>query len=520
MITSCLSKLILIPLSIVISACSTLSGSSVLAGSPTSPEKNVQDYFTATPSLPKIRPSATTAIEPTPTIASLSTEGPWLVFTTNGALWATDGKVAREFYRPPKYYPLSELPMVPSFAAAPNGARLAFSAPSLESSLYPPQQSLFLVQFPAATPTKIADLISLEEIQKLPTQFPGDPLEPRSDPWYQGEQIRAAVSRKKSIAWSPDGKLLAVVAARDAPNTDLYTYDLLTGKMTRLTSGPYQTADLSWSPNGRSIVHSAISDINIGRSGTDNVEGVWAANPYSNDVVRLGSGQDYFIEWIDNQTALLYTWLVPCSSYNLISVDTGTGESKSLWAAAFNEAAVDPETGTILVGVSFYDPDSTFTDVCHIPLQPNGLYIIKPGQEPIKIAEYNEGYWPSIIWSADAQTFFVNTPAGVIQVTSSGQISPTKPHVSEIPIPSPNGEYWAVIDDQNGLSITSPNSPTKINVSSEACQAIWKPDAKAIYFTDYTGLYVAEAPAFKPQTIFHYSDSAELCWANWAWVTR
>jgi hypothetical protein len=513
-----LPSLILVPICVMLSACSTLSDGKVLNGSLTSTAINPQVSTEAPPLQTQTRATPTPRIVSTPSAASLSAEGPWLVFADGGALWATDGNVVREFFRP-YYYPLSGLPKAPSFAPAPDGARLAFPAAPPNSSEYPPQQSLYFVQFPDAAPTRIADLISQEEIRKLPTQFPGDSQEPYSTPWYQGEQVRAAVSRQQSIAWSPDGKLLAVVAALDSTNTDLYVYDPLAGKMTRLTSGPYQTAGLSWSPNSRSIVHTAISDINIGRSGTDNIEGVWAADPNTKDVVSLATGDEHFLQWIGPQRALLYSWNMPCGSYNIKSVDTATGESKIMWEGSFDSAAADPETGKILVGVSIYDPDTSFTDMCGIPLRPNGLYMVRPKEEPFKLDEYSSGFYPAIIWSAEAKTFFAVTPHGIIQVTSSGQTTPTNPHLSEIPIPSPSGEYWALVDSYNGLSIASPGSPTKINIPGDVCQVIWKPDGQAIYFTDYEHLYIAEAPTFKPREIF-YSDSTDLCYTNFAWVTR
>ncbi len=51
-----------------------------------------------------------------------------------------------------------------------------------------------------------------------------------------------------TLAWSPDGRFLAYVAATDGPSADIYVYDTQTSEVRRITDGPNQPELLGWSP--------------------------------------------------------------------------------------------------------------------------------------------------------------------------------------------------------------------------------------------------------------------------------
>jgi len=60
--------------------------------------------------------------------------------------------------------------------------------------------------------------------------------------------------------WSPDGKVIAYVSAREN-NTDLFMLDLTTNQETRLTDHPQLDSSPTWSPDGRYIAfHSRRND--------------------------------------------------------------------------------------------------------------------------------------------------------------------------------------------------------------------------------------------------------------------
>ena len=67
---------------------------------------------------------------------------------------------------------------------------------------------------------------------------------------------RRAVVEQPSFAWSHDGEQLAFFGVMDGPSSDLYVYSTKDDQITRLTSGPSQGYQPSWSPDDQYIVHS------------------------------------------------------------------------------------------------------------------------------------------------------------------------------------------------------------------------------------------------------------------------
>jgi len=112
-------------------------------------------------------------------------------------------------------------------------------------------------------------------------------------------------------SWSPDGSKVAFVAAIDAPNLDLYTYDVLTGEISRLSSGPNHAADPFWSPDSEYIVHKEVSEYSLGYEVSDLA--VWLANVKTGENLWLYSpnGRDELSDWVDDKTLITYThrWL-------------------------------------------------------------------------------------------------------------------------------------------------------------------------------------------------------------------
>jgi hypothetical protein len=211
------------------------------------------------------------------------------------------------------------------------------------------------------------------------------------------------------MAWSSDGSSLAFSAAMDGPTSDLYILDVQSGRIARLTSGSTQTADIEWSPNDRYIVHKAVSDINIGRSGPILItEGVWAAAADGSRINLLASGQGKTLGWLSSSEIMVASWNMPCDLYDLRSVNISTRESSMIWRGAFDAAASDSVTGTVLVGTSY--EEQVDDPLCPTP-KPQGLYKISPPHVSVeRISDFQwtgTGFYPSIEWSNDWGKFFV-----------------------------------------------------------------------------------------------------------------
>jgi len=125
---------------------------------------------------------------------------------------------------------------------------------------------------------------------------------------------RRVVSNKPGLntgaAMSPDGKTLALILSKDG-NPELYTKDMRTGRLTRLTrTGTGSEASPCWSPDGRRIVY--VSDTSgrpqlyiIARAGgapkrlrlrgSENVSPDWSRNGWIAYASRFGGKYHVFI---------------------------------------------------------------------------------------------------------------------------------------------------------------------------------------------------------------------------------
>jgi len=456
----------------------------------------------------------------TPDDRPLSSRGPWLVFYSSDRLWATDGDVV-SLLDSSLSDPADEIMERPiPFSTA--GGLIAYTSRSPLSREGSPQYDLRILDLTGGTTHPPLHLVSSELIATLPERYPGDLSEPWTEAWFQAEQVRAAVSRDASLAWSPDGSTLAFVSALDAPNTDLYTLTLRTNSVRRLTSGPFQTADVRWSPSGTAVLHTATSDINVGRDGPRLIiEGVWSALPSSGGIAKVTQGQVEFLQWLSGERAAFYNVEVPCPNYALRGINLHSGSATALWQGPFDAAAIDPITGTLLVTVPFFEPDTAATVSQHcppdaLPAVPEGLYISKPGlPSPIRLA----GSGGPVVWSPEARQFFADTPDGVFQISPEAPLQPIPVDSREIPVPSPRNDLWFVVRPSGNGAIITPSGDPVASFAAEPCRALWSPDGDTVVFTDGEALYIADGPEFEPTELFH-ADQHDLCWAQAEWVGK
>ncbi|NTU63283.1 MAG: hypothetical protein HGB05_07745, partial [Chloroflexi bacterium] len=160
----------------------------------------------------------------------------------------------------------------------------------------------------------------------------------------------AVVENSDTLAWSPDGRYLAFIAAIDGPSSDVYSYDRETGQINRLTDGLNQAARLFWSPDSQWIIHEEVESFGTGAGW--NVKAVWAAAPDGSGNRKLYdtefSGDEVFVDWASPDTFLVYSW-TPIGLQNVRLVDLDTGETQRIGPEFPVQAlAFDPESQTQL----------------------------------------------------------------------------------------------------------------------------------------------------------------------------
>jgi hypothetical protein len=207
----------------------------------------------------------------------------------------------------------------------------------------------------------------------------------------------------RSLAWSPDGKYLAFAGQMDGFSSDLYTYDLETRMIRRLSDGIEQIQSITWSPDGRWILH-----------GSANIVGAGAEIDYHAAAVDGSKVKTLF-----SGIASIRGWLAPdrylqwnVTDNRLQSVDIETGNIESLWQGSFITLALDPTNDMLAVigseSVTGQRPIALFL----VDLSNGAIHKVK---EAVSRVEFVGIMDKRFIATAEGKTFFVMADGSCIE---------------------------------------------------------------------------------------------------------
>ena len=202
----------------------------------------------------------------------------------------------------------------------------------------------------------------------------------------EGEQFEAPMKPFggiESIAWSPDSKSLVYVSRKKtgmeyslSTNSDLYKYDLASGKTANLTEGMmgYDT-DPVFSHDGTKLAW-----LSMEHDGYESdKKRIFVLDIATNTKTDLTANWDYSVEglaWsIDDKSIFFlapYQGTIP-----MFKMDVNTQQIDTVAAGECDYAAVIPAD------------DKVYT-LRHSISQPNEIYSVKPGEEPVKLTSVND----------------------------------------------------------------------------------------------------------------------------------
>jgi hypothetical protein len=368
----------------------------------------------------------------------------------------------------------------------------------------------------------------IRSVTRLDSPLPENPTPEQEGIVYD---VIAAVVLDNSLAWSPDGSLLAFVSGHDGVSTDVYTYSPRTEKIAHLTEGPSMAYNLSWSPDGKYILHAGAYSFGTGRG--YNMAGVWvvgldgqATIPYllreSNpDDPYTGSDDEIWIGWSNKETVLAYSWNSAWGNTNLRAVNIASQTEYRLMTGTFEDISYNPYSRLILVSV-LYDMSDMSPD-----FQKRGTYIVRPGNELVQISEDN--YLPLPFYTKDgwyAQKTMTSDPNVIVFIRNDGTLQvvedrmpliedryldrfPNNKHI----FLSPDHLTWACTTQKTGeVWISSPSiSPRQLHAGVSKTLG-WSPDGAILFFysIDEAGsaiLYKAQSPDFEPVMIWRFLEA-------------
>ncbi len=466
-----------------IGACSSPPTPSLFA-TPTETESPIPSLHTSTPSdlePPMLYVDSEIPIQTADSSAPLRLGGPWWMIVTRGGIWVmnADGSGLSEM-KPD--VPLETM-VTNNIVVAPSGGRIVFLAGTdLDTGL-----QLQLLSMPQDKFQTIATLIE-PGIEFSPFDKPGSV-------GFESMQALMAISYLESYAWSPDGSLLGFMGMIEGPSSDLYTYDPDSGEINQLTDGPSHGYRVSWSPDGKYILHAGVNGFGTGAGYS--MAGVWAARADGSGVKQIdiqGLQGDFLIHgWRSDTTFVSSSFNALCGENSIRSVDIETGEQTVLWPGGYYQFAWDPGSGAMLVAINKYSVDDP---QCN-PSGLSGIVFINPDSG--EISPLLEGEPNAMQFSPHAQRFFVKVEE-IYEISVEGEIVRTIP---TIPAVSPDGSAWAFLMAQGRQTELYAGSPLTLPmVSSDtdlfSSTIVWDRTGERLLYADVDSLYIAQKPDFTP----------------------
>jgi WD40 repeat protein len=379
-----------------------------------------------------------------------------------------------------------------NLAVSPSGGKVAYLSETYRDDPAREKVSLRLLSLPDGTIQTISEVLPPPSSWAVPTP----------DLEFDWGQAGSALG---SGDWSPDGERLAFVSALDGQYTNVYVYDLKTGRITRMTDRPHYEYAVKWSPTGNYLFFSEAESFGGGGITGGGAWVIRADRPLAPPVWGI-PGSDTtpafdLYAWTSPDRLLLESYSQPCGIEALNIVDVAAGTMQPIWQAAnwgdcIGNIIRDPSDGDFLLNQIFVNS--------------NDLHIALLASNGTKIKE---------VASADLRTFLLqgDYPDG-LSLEGSTAAAPAAPPGAFIPFESPDGSLWAWLSwpipwyhtGGGGLWIGNPGEEPRLVYASQVDSFSWSPDPNTIFFCAGGNLYAAHRPDFNPEVMRAVQESPQF----------
>jgi hypothetical protein len=325
---------------------------------------------------------------------------------------------------------------------------------------------------------------------------PGDPT---LDPPIAAE---SAVYGSGELGWSSDGKHLAFTAI-GAGGTQ--SANLVLGPdypFTVLTRQPDQVYPLAWTPDNQRILYALIH--NCGGNGCS-MESVWAVTLDGKNTRLYDASASHWEEVVGfpapNQ--MIVFGADGLSPKDLRRVDLDSGKITPVYAGHLSSAALDPQTGTLLLTVR-----APIAEIDTDTLGAGVYRVGKAGEPPTLI---QNGEWNQVSWSPSIRQFRVggSTRGGTLLVRPDGTSTafPKENWWTSLPQISPDGKWIAFFGESqmgetSGLRLYDPAGNLKQTLTTSPIQrVIWRPDSAGLFYLSDEALFYAARDGTAPVRI-------------------
>ena len=279
----------------------------------------------------------------------------------------------------------------------------------------------------------------------------------------------------RSVDWSPDGRLLAFAGQIDGATSDVYTFDVVSGQVRRLTDGPTQVQYVDWSPDGRWIAHGSAYWVGMGTYMISNF-----VSRDGTDVLTMAIGGQYDNYWYGSDWFVVHNGANGPGSFGLQMISPSDGVTRLLWGPPFSGYALDLSRGLLLVSqTELMDPEQSL-----------GTYLVDL-EDGSRREVWEPESWVRR-WRRQGELALLPSDEGILGVSVDGEVRLMLEGEDGLAYPSPTGGKIAFsrFEDSEGLRILDVESEERItlDVPDVSCLS-WRPDGEALVFDANGVLY-------------------------------
>jgi hypothetical protein len=340
------------------------------------------------------------------------------------------------------------------------------------------------------------------------------------------ERLRSAFEHGiMSYDWSPDGETLAFAGQMDGLSSDLYTYDMQTGNIARLTSGNEMIQKIDWSPDGNWIGHGSAYVMEEGSMDFS----IYIAARNGSRLISAGRRGGMYTGWFGSKGYLMHSATITVGNYGLHVLDVPSGSVRYLWEYSFNGFINNPEKSELLLELDADTPEWQLGQWGLTEPVKAGIYRIDYASGRNTMIQKGGNtfmtYWgvPDFpyVFSTTEKTFAVKNDGSFLSLKDGAWYA----------LPSPDSRYLILYNIiENDPLLLSDNVISVIVVLDENAQQIgqadvsdlktqcmvWKPDDTALTFqTDQRTISLLDIPFMKVRTLTDDFTTESSCEFHW-----
>jgi Tol biopolymer transport system component len=311
-----------------------------------------------------------------------------------------------------------------------------------------------------------------------------------------------------SIAWSPDGRYLAFAGQMDGLSSDVYSYDISSKTIQRLSSGTEEIQSIAWSPDSQWIVESSAYYFGEG------MQCDLFATSLNGSTSRLllhgtndcGAGGI----WLNKRSMFRSSQGNGIGTYGLLLVNVETGGVTKVWDANFTALSISSDQKLIAFYSNNILPGMTQAST---PAPPSCYIINLAGMQVTKVKGSNGndfsksgvGVQNMETLGASKERMFLlrNENDGSLDYLSSdGILTPAGIQAINFSV-SPDRQHWIAVGDHFQVYQADGTRVRDVDLPDSECpdgcgfwdrDFLWRPDSSGVFLLLENNRYKPDYP--------------------------